>query len=140
MSSVYLIFLILIITSFAFLPSLWNKNFIVYIFILVYNTGSTFLSIAIFAICMQLCWSTVAATQFTLFMALSNMGRAWGAGLLGPLKENMSWDQIFLWIAILPLIMLIFIQFINFIKHKKHIDGFILAQENLVLLNLTPTK
>ena len=140
MSSVYLIFLILIITSFAFLPSLWNKNFIVYIFILVYNTGSTFLSIAIFAICMQLCWSTVAATQFTLFMALSNMGRAWGAGLLGPLKENMSWDQIFLWIAILPLIMLIFIQFINFIKHKKHIDGFILAQENLVLLNLTPNK
>jgi PAT family beta-lactamase induction signal transducer AmpG len=68
------------------------------------------------------------------------MGRAWGAGLLGPLKENMSWEHLFLWIAILPLLMLIFIQFINFIQHKKHIDGFILAQENLALLKATINK
>jgi len=140
MSSVYFIFLILTFTSFAFLPTLWNKDLMVYIFILSYYAGYTFLSIAIFAICMQLCWSTVAATQFTLFMALSNMGRAWGSGLLGPLKENMTWDQIFLWIAILPLFALIFIQFINFIKHKKHIDGFILAQENLAMLKATINK
>ena len=140
MTSLYLIFLIVTLTSFALLPTLWSKNLVIYIFILAYYAGYTFLCIATFAICMQLCWSTVAATQFTLFMALSNMGRAWGAGLLGPLKENMGWEQLFLWIAILPLIMLIFIQFINFIKHKKQIDGFVLAQENLVLLNLTPNK
>jgi PAT family beta-lactamase induction signal transducer AmpG len=140
MSSVYLIFMILTLTSFAFLPTLWNKDFVVYIFILMYYAGYTFLCIAIFAICMQLCWSTVAATQFTLFMALSNMGRAWGAGLLGPLKENMSWEQIFLGIALLPLLMLILIQFINFVKHKKHIDGFIIAHENLALLNATLNK
>jgi MFS transporter, PAT family, beta-lactamase induction signal transducer AmpG len=140
MSSVYLIFLILTFTSFAFLPTLWNKDLMVYIFILSYYAGYTFLSIAIFAICMQLCWSTVAATQFTLFMALSNMGRAWGAGLLGPLKENMTWDQIFLWVAILPLFTLIFIQFINFIKHKNQIDGFIIAHENLAILKATIDK
>ena len=140
MLSVYLIFLVVIITSFAFLPSLWSKNLIIYIFILAYYAGYTFLCIAVFAICMQLCWSTVAATQFTLFMALSNMGRAWGAGLLGPLKENFTWDQLFLWIAILPLTMLIFIQFINFIKHKNHIDGFIIAHENLVTQNVSIDK
>lgn len=89
---------------------------------------------------MQLCWSTVAATQFTLFMALSNMGRAWGAGLLGPLNENFTWDQIFLLIAILPLLTLIFIQFINFIKHKNHIDGFIIAHEKLAILNAAINK
>lgn len=140
MSSVYLIFLIVTLTIFAFLPTLWNKDFVVYIFILVYYASYTFLSIATFAICMQLCWSTVAATHFTLFMALSNMGRAWGAGLLGPLKENMTWEQIFLGIALLPLLMLILIQFINFVKHKKHIDGFIIAHENLALLNITLNK
>ncbi len=37
--------------------------------------------------------------------------------------------------AILTLMTLIFIQLINFIKHKKHIDGFIIAHENLALLN-----
>jgi PAT family beta-lactamase induction signal transducer AmpG len=73
-------------------------------------------------------------------MALSNMGRAWGAGLLGPLKENMTWDLMFLWIAILPLTMLVFIQFINFIKHKNHIDGFTIAHENLALLNVKIDK
>ena len=89
---------------------------------------------------MQLCWSTVSATQFTLFMAHSNMGRARGAGLLGFLKENMSWEHLFLCFAILPLTMLIFIQFINFIQHKKHIDGFIIAHENLGMLNATIKK
>lgn len=73
-------------------------------------------------------------------MSLSNMGRAWGAGLLGPLNENFVWDQIFLLIAILPFLTLIFIQFINFIKHKKHIDGFILAHENLALLHVPINK
>ncbi len=140
MLSIYLIFLIVTITTFALLPTLWNKNLAVYIFISAYYAGYTFLCIAMFAICMQLCWSTVAATQFTLFMALSNMGRAWGAGLLGPLKENLSWEHLFLWIAILPLTMLIFIQFINFIKHKKHIDGFILIHENLAILNAAINK
>jgi len=140
MLSIYLIFLILTLTSFAFLPSLWHKDLMVYIFILSYYAGYTFLCIAMFAICMQLCWSTVAATQFTLFMALSNMGRAWGAGLLGPLKENLTWDLLFLWIAILPLSMLVFIQFINFMQHKKHIDGFIIAHENLAILNIKLNK
>jgi len=140
MASAYLIFLILTIGSFALLPEFWHEGLLIYLFILIYYIGYTFLCIATFAICMQLCWKTVAATHFTLFMALSNMGRAWGAGLLGPLKENMTWEQIFLGIALLPLVMLILIQFINFLKHKKHIDGFILAQENLALLSLTPNK
>lgn len=140
MLSIYLIFLIIILTSFAFLPTLWHKDIVVYIFTLAYYSSYTFLCIAIFAICMQLCWSTVAATQFTLFMALSNMGRAWGSGLLGPLKENMTWDQMFLWIAILPLTMLIFIQFINFMQHKKHIDRFIMAHENLAMLHIKLDK
>lgn len=122
MSSIYLVLLILTFVGFAFTSTFWNNHVVVYIFILSYYGGYTFLCIAMFAICMQLCWSTVAATQFTLFMALSNMGRASGAGFLGPLKENLSWDQIFLVVAILPLTMLIFLQFINFFKHKKHID------------------
>mgnify|MGYP002795041810 CR=1 FL=1 len=140
MASAYLIFLILTIGSFALLPKFWHNDLLIYLFILTYYIGYTFLCIAMFAICMQLCWKTVAATHFTLFMALSNMGRAWGAGLLGPLKESMGWEQLYLWIAFLPLLMLILIQFINFIKHKKRIDGFIIAQENLEILKITLDK
>lgn len=137
MLSVYLLFLMLAISGFALSPKLWTNNLVVYIFILAYYSSYTFLCIATFAICMQLCWSTVAATQFTLFMALSNMGRAWGSGLLGPLKKSLTWDQLFLSIAILPLIMLIIIQYINFIKHKKHIDRFIIEHEKEPILSVT---
>lgn len=136
MASLYLIFLISTIVSFALLPQFWHHSNLIFMFIVAYYTGYTFLNIATFAICMQLCWKTVAATHFTLFMALANLGRAWGAGLIGPLKESMDWGQIYLCIALTPLLMLIFIQFINFKKHKICIDQFIIEEEKNLATNL----
>ncbi|MCB0443977.1 MAG: hypothetical protein KDC50_08005, partial [Flavobacterium sp.] len=69
------------------------------------------------------------------FMALCNLGRAWGAGLVGPMKENMNWSQIYITIAIIPFVMLLLIQFINFIKHQKSIDRFVLEEKNVSLVN-----
>jgi hypothetical protein len=48
-----------------------------------YNLLYTFTTITIFAICMQLCWKRVAATQFTLYMTVYNIGYALGAWSLG---------------------------------------------------------
>jgi PAT family beta-lactamase induction signal transducer AmpG len=45
----------------------------------------TLVTIAIFAVAMQLCWKRVAATQFTVYMTVSNLGSSAGAMLLGPL-------------------------------------------------------
>ena len=73
---------------------------------------------------MKLCYKTVAATQFTLYMAISNSGRAYGCGLVGTLKDVFSWEQVFMLIAFAPLVSMLMIQFINFIKHKKNIDKF----------------
>jgi PAT family beta-lactamase induction signal transducer AmpG len=92
----------------------------------------TFLCIAVFASGMQLCWKTVAATQFTLYMALSNMGRSAGAALLGVLKTNFSWEYIFLFIAIFPVIMAILMQFISFTKHKIKVDSFNILHKVLI--------
>ncbi len=80
MLSVYLSLLIILIAVFAFMTDLWSNNIVIYAFITSYYTLYTFLCIAVFASAMHLCWKTVAATQFTLYMALSNMGRAAGAG------------------------------------------------------------
>ena len=93
-------------------------------FILLYYLVAIFLNIATFATGMHLCWKTVAATQFTLYMALANMGRSVGAWLVGILKESMSWDYVFIITAILPLITVIIIQFLNFEKHEKAIEKF----------------
>ena len=132
MLTLYLAFVTLLLAAFAFLTGFWNKPMVVYAFIVLYYTLYTFLCIAVFASGMQLCWKTVAATQFTLYMALSNMGRSVGSALLGVLKTNFSWEYIFLYIAVIPIIVAVLIQFINFRKHKIKIDSFSILDKVLV--------
>lgn len=132
MLSVYLFCLTILIAAFASLSNLWSNNLIVYAFIISYYTLYTFLCIAVFASAMHLCWKTVAATQFTLYMALSNMGRAAGAAMLGVLKTNFSWEIVFLIIAIIPIIMVILIQLINFKKHRVTVDSFVILKQTVV--------
>ncbi len=132
MLTLYLGILTALITVFAFMPNLWGNNIIVYTFILSYYILYTFLCIAVFASAMHLCWKTVAATQFTIYMALSNMGRASGAALLGILKTNFSWEWVFLFIALMPVVMAILIQFINFNKHRTKVDSFVILKQTLV--------
>lgn len=132
MLTLYLGILTALITGFAFIPNLWGNNIIIYIFIFSYYTLYTFLCIAVFASAMHLCWKTVAATQFTIYMALSNMGRASGAALLGVLKTNFSWEWVFLFIALMPILMAILIQFINFNKHRTKVDSFVILNQTLV--------
>lgn len=129
MLSLYLVFLTAFIAVFGSLSNLWSSNVVVYAFILSYYTLYTFLCIAVFASAMHLCWKTVAATQFTLYMALSNMGRAAGSAMLGVLKTNFSWESVFLIIAIIPLIMAILIQLINFKKHRITVDSFVILNQ-----------
>ncbi len=121
---IYLIVSIILIGGFALLPDFWQNDKFVFGFILLYYLFYTFLCIAMFAASMKLCWQVVAATQFTLFMALSNMGRAAGSGLVGTLKELMSWEYVLICTAISPLLTIFFIKMINFKKHRKSIDEF----------------
>ena len=73
---------------------------------------------------MKLCWKTVAATQFTLYMAISNMGIALGRGALGVLNDFLTWENIFLLMAVISLITITFIKYLNFTKHSKSLKAF----------------
>ncbi len=132
MLTLYLAIITFLIVSFAFMTDLWSNKIVIYAFILTYYTFYTFLCIAVFASAMHLCWKTVAATQFTLYMAISNMGRAAGAASLGILKTNYSWEIVFLIIAIMPVIMAVFIQFIHFDNHRTKVDSFVVLNQTLV--------
>ena len=107
----------------SFLSNLWaNENFVIG-FVIVFYILVTFNTIAIFATAMRLCWKRVAATQFTLYMAISNLGLAVGAGIIGPLTEMFEWKYVILTYILFALIMLILMRFINFDKHQKGVDG-----------------
>jgi PAT family beta-lactamase induction signal transducer AmpG len=122
MMSIYLISMIVLVTVMAFSKAYWATPYYVEGFIGMYITFYVFLTVAAFATGMSLCWKQVAATQFTLYMAISNLGRAFGASLLGPLRNFLSWEYVILTFAVFALGMLIFIQLIHTKKHLDNID------------------
>jgi PAT family beta-lactamase induction signal transducer AmpG len=60
------------------------------------------------------------------------MGRAAGSALVGILKTNFSWEYVFIFTALMPLLMGILVQFINFKSHKAKVDSFKILDHTLV--------
>lgn len=132
MLTIYLSIITLLITIFAITSGFWKSTIYICGFMFLYYVFYIFLSIAVFASGMHLCWKTVAATQFTLYMACSNMGRSAGSALLGVLEANFDWEYVFLITASVPFLMGILIQFINFKKHREIVDKFVVLKRTFV--------
>ncbi len=122
MISIYLSLLILLVTAMSFFKNLWQNEFFVTGFIIGFYILLTFTTIAIFASAMQLCWKRISITQFTLYMAISNLGLSAGAALMGQLKEFLDWQFVILSYIIFAGVMLVLIRFINFEKHQKRVE------------------
>jgi len=124
MLTIYLVVYVLLFGVMGLSSNFWGNDTVVFGFMLLYLLFSTFISISIFASAMKLCWKTVAATQFTLYMAISNMGTALGRWLLGVLNDYLTWENIFLLLAVISLITITFIKYLNFTKHSKSLKAF----------------
>jgi PAT family beta-lactamase induction signal transducer AmpG len=122
MMSLYLVAFVVVFVAMAFLKSRWHTEYFITGFMGLYYLLYTFICIASFAIGMELCWCRVSATQFTLYMAISNMGRALGASLLGPLKENLPWEYVILTVGVLALGSLFFVLILRLKKHLDRLD------------------
>ncbi len=106
----------------VFLKSYWNREFVITGFMALYYVLYVFITICSFAIGMELCWSRVSATQFTLYMAISNMGRALGASLLGPLKAQLPWEYLILVVGGFAFSALLFITMLGMKKHLVRLN------------------
>jgi MFS transporter, PAT family, beta-lactamase induction signal transducer AmpG len=116
-----------LMVAMASLKVYWSSAFLVTGFISAYITLWVFLSVAVFATGMELCWKRVAATQFTLYMAISNLGKAVGSGLLGPLRNVMPWEYVILSFPGFAIVMLVLIQFLRL---KTHLDRIEILENN----------
>jgi len=122
MMSIYLVCMIMLVSGIAFTKAYWPRPFFIEGFIGVFYTFYVFLTIAGFATGMSLCWKRVAATQFTLYMAISNLGRAAGASLLGPLRNYLPWEYVILSFAVFAIGMLVMIQLLRLNKHMVSLE------------------
>ncbi|HWR94997.1 MAG TPA: hypothetical protein VN192_07335 [Flavobacterium sp.] len=123
MMSIYLIILIILIISMSVFKMYWSHKFMVPGFIITYYILYTFVVIAMFATAMELCWKRIAASQFTLYMAINNIGVAAGASFLGFLKDYLhTWEYIILIYAVAALIMFLLLIKMNTKNHVLKVD------------------
>jgi MFS transporter, PAT family, beta-lactamase induction signal transducer AmpG len=123
MLSIYLSLLIGLTAVLAFSESRWHQSYIVEGYMVVFNTLFTFAAIALFATAMQCCWKRISALQFTLFMAIYNLGQTAGAALIGPLRAQLSWPSTLLAFSVLAAVALVVIQFLDTSRHLMKVEG-----------------
>jgi MFS transporter, PAT family, beta-lactamase induction signal transducer AmpG len=131
MMSLFISMLGLLVLMMSFFSYLWHIESVVIAFVIVFYVLTCFLEIAVFASAMNLCWKKISATQFTLYMTISNLGLSAGSAVIGPLKEFFSYDQMILFYILTASAMFIFLRFVNFEKHQKRLE---------ILDELTPVK
>lgn len=92
MLNIYFFLLIALFSFVSFLPSYWANRWFISGFMIAFQILYVFTTIGIFATGMQCCWKKVSASQFTLFMTISNIGRIVGAALLPAVKNRLTWE------------------------------------------------
>ena len=70
-----------LLTGMGFARSMWSEGWFLAAFLIAMDIAGILFMIAAIPICMRLCSPAVAATQFTLYMAVGNFGRPIGAWL-----------------------------------------------------------
>ena len=123
MLNIYCFLLILLIVAMSFLQSFWQNSWFISGFIIVFKILYVFTSIGIFATGMQCCWKKVSASQFTLFMTISNIGRIVGAALIGPATKQLDWNYTFLLFGGMIALAWTGIRFLNLSRQEERIGA-----------------
>ena len=75
---------------------LWDDPWLIAGAALVVYVAGQLIFVAIIALFMNLCWTVVAATQFSVYMALANVSRTVGGVAFAPVADRLSFAQDFL--------------------------------------------
>ena len=90
----------------ALMPELWAHRLTAQTYIAAYLLMDVLVTISFLSLMMAICWQRVGATQFSLYMAIANMGMSAGSAMLGPLEAALSYPNLFLVPATLTAIVL----------------------------------
>ncbi len=104
------------------LPMMWKEVLTIKTFIFSLYIIRTFLLIALFTACMAICWKKVAVTQFTLYMAISNLGISLGAGSFSFLQKWFSSAQIFFVFAAVVFLLFLLLQKVDLKETAKKME------------------
>lgn len=112
--------------AFASLPLLWPVRALMSAYILIWLALDVLVTIAYLSLAMALCGKRVAATQFAIYMAVSNLGLSGGSALVGPLEAGIGYRGIFFSVVGCTLIAIVLLYFLNLSAHRRRmrvLDG-----------------
>lgn len=124
MLNIYFLLLILSVCGLAFQKVYWTSSSFIVAFMIAFQVLYVFTNVGYFAMGMQCCWKKISATQFTLYMTISNLGRVVGAKLIGPIKSNFAWEYTLLAFGGMIALAWLIIQFIRINEHTKRVENF----------------
>lgn len=107
--------------SAGLMTSLWGQTW----FQLLIFVGDQFVGQIVFicfiALHMKVCWEKVAATQFAIYMAWSNLARSIGAGIYGEVQPMLVMGQEFLIMGISAFFAAGILAMVNFKVHQQRL-------------------
>lgn len=125
MTFIYFISLMVISALFALLKFYWSNVPFVTAFIFLYCMFRTFINISIFALAMRLCWKQMAATHFTIYMVLMNLGMSLGSYLMGVFEQWMDWEFVFIVNIVILSIGLMTVKVIKLEKYDSDLNDLV---------------
>ena len=93
---------------------LWADGRFLTVFVIAWMTADVCLTVATLPIAMRLCNRTVAATQFTIYMALSNFGITLGAMLLAQAERLGGLANLFVVLGIFDIVAIAILLMVRF--------------------------
>lgn len=121
-------------------PHLWTESWVLAGLQLSVDFFSLLYMIAIIPVFMRLCSPSVAATQFTVYMALGNMGRPLGAALAGVTAGVGNPQWLYWWAAIGYVVILVISAFAPFPEGEAAEEAEHEVEEHLAQADGLPPK
>ncbi len=118
-----LIFKAVTMAAAGLLAPSWGTPSIMIAVIFCFDLSSMWLTVAGVSLFMGLCASKVAASQFAIYMALSNLALSAGSGLIGILDTLLDFNQIFYAVGLIDLAMIGGLFLFNLEKHKARLEA-----------------
>jgi Zn-finger nucleic acid-binding protein len=90
---------------------LWQDTTYVRVMLSVWVMMMPVVMVAVIALAMAICSSTLSATQFAIYMSVANLGHAAGSKIYGSVAEQSSYMQSYALLSVLAVVLIVVIAF-----------------------------
>jgi PAT family beta-lactamase induction signal transducer AmpG len=111
-----------VILAAGMLAAFWTDPDVLVAVIFAIGLVGQLLTIASISLFMSLCAPRVAASQFAIYMAMSNLALSSGSALIGPLDNLLDYDQIFFVVAAVDVFMLGLMGLFDLDRHRSDLE------------------